>query len=400
MEYFVLASVGLAFLAYSVSIRQLEIVEITGPMFFVLVGMLIAYMMPTSVTSKAEFLQSDLDTLLPLIELTLSIFLFTDAAKTKISVLKHSFQYPSLLLFLALPLTLFAGIVIASLMFTQLTLVQAGLIAIILTPTDAALSKGLLSSEQVPEKIREGINTESGLNDGLCVPVFLMLMLFAQEPETSVSLASIAGIFSRELVVAIVIAIVAMAMFIPLIKFAMKRHYFSNNTSPFLVIGMAMAIFSIAQSVHSSGFIAVFVAGLIFDRFTDKGLTEQLVEDSEHIADFTSLLIWCLFGYVCSYLVFPEINWQVTVFAILSVTLIRIIPVMLSLQFTKLNIKERFTFAWFGPRGLASIVFTLMVIDTQIENKYQIATVAMTTILFSVFIHGMSTKPIADSYAK
>ncbi|MCQ8878296.1 cation:proton antiporter [Pseudoalteromonas shioyasakiensis] len=400
MEYFVLASVGLAFLAYSVSIRQLEIVEITGPMFFVLVGMLIAYMMPTSVTSKAEFLQSDLDTLLPLIELTLSIFLFTDAAKTKISVLKHSFQYPSLLLFLALPLTLFAGIVIASLMFTQLTLVQAGLIAIILTPTDAALSKGLLSSEQVPEKIREGINTESGLNDGLCVPVFLVLMLFAQEPETSVSLASIAGIFSRELVVAIVIAIVAMAMFIPLIKFAMKRHYFSNNTSPFLVIGMAMAIFSIAQCVHSSGFIAVFVAGLIFDRFTDKGLTEQLVEDSEHIADFTSLLIWCLFGYVCSYLVFPEINWQVTVFAILSVTLLRIIPVMLSLQFTKLNIKERFTFAWFGPRGLASIVFTLMVIDTQIENKYQIATVAMTTILFSVFIHGMSTKPIADSYAK
>jgi NhaP-type Na+/H+ or K+/H+ antiporter len=80
--------------------------------------------------------------------------------------------------------------------------------------------------------------------------------------------------------------------------------------------------------------------------------------------------------------------------------LIRIIPVMLSLQFTALNIKERFTFAWFGPRGLASIVFTLMVIDTQIENKYQIATIAMTTILFSVFIHGISTKPIADSFAK
>lgn len=396
MEYFVLASVGLAFLAYSVSIRQLEIVEVTGPMFFVLVGILIAFMLP----GESSYLQTDLAHLLPLIELTLSIFLFTDAAKSKLSVLKHSFQYPSLLLFLALPLTLFAGIVVASFMFTQLTLLQSALVAIILTPTDAALSKGLLNSEQVPEKIREGINTESGLNDGLCVPVFLILMLFAQEPETSFTASSIASIFTRELGLAIVIAIVAMSLFIPIIKYAMQRHYFSNNSSPFLVIGMAMAIFSIAQSNHSSGFIAVFVAGLIFDRFTEQSLREKLVEDSEHIAEFIGLLIWCLFGFVCSYVVFPELTWQVVLYAIMSVTILRIIPVMLSLQFTKLKMKDRFTFAWFGPRGLASIVFTMMVIDTQIENKYQIATIALTTILFSVFIHGMSTKPIADSYSK
>ena len=111
-------------------------------------------------------------------------------------------------------------------------------------------------------------------------------------------------------------------------------------------------------------------------------------------------MIWCLFGFVCAYLVIPKLNTEIIIYALLSTTLIRIIPVMLSLQFTALNIKERFTFAWFGPRGLASIVFTLMVIDTQIENKYQIATIAMTTILFSVFIHGISTKPIADSFAK
>ena len=396
MEYLVLSCVGLAFLIYSVSIRQLERVEITGPMFFVIVGVLIAFLLPVEFT----YIKSDLDNLLPLIELTLSIFLFTDAAKTKLSVLKHSFQYPSLLLFIALPLTLFFGIIVASVMFAQLSLVQAALVAIILTPTDAALSKGLLGAKQVPENIREGINTESGLNDGLCVPFFLLLMLLAQEPATSFSILSVAEVFARELGLAILIAIIAMAVFIPLIKFAMQRHYFSNTTSPFLVLGMAMAIFSIAQSVHSSGFIAVFVAGLIFDRFTEQDLREKLVEDSEHIADFTGLLIWCLFGFVCSYLVFPILTWQIAIFALLSTTLLRIIPVMLSLQFTNLKIKERFTFAWFGPRGLASIVFTMMVIDSAIENKYQIAAIAMTTIIFSVFIHGVSTKPIADSYEK
>lgn len=376
MEYIVLAVVGLAFLIYSLSMHQLERAEITGPMFFVIIGALLGILLP----SKTAHLTRDLDHLLPLIELTLSIFLFTDAAKTKLTVLKHSFQYPSLLLFVALPLTL--------------------LVAIILTPTDAALSKGLLNSSAVPEKIREGINTESGLNDGLCVPIFLVLMLLAKEPASAFSVYDTILVFARELGVAILVAIAAMGLIIPAIKFAMQRHYFSNNTSPFLVVGMAMAIFSIAQSLHSSGFIAVFVAGLIFDRFTDLTLRLKLVEDSEHIADFTGLLIWCLFGFVCSYLVLPELSWALVVFALLSTTLIRIIPVMLSLQFTKLKMKERFTFAWFGPRGLASIVFTLMVIDSSIENKYLIATIAMTTILFSVFIHGMSTKPIADSYLK
>lgn len=396
MEYSVLAAVGLAFLIYSLSMHQLERAEITGPMFFVIIGALLGILLP----SKTAHITRDLDHLLPLIELTLSIFLFTDAAKTKLTVLKHSFQYPSLLLFVALPLTLFAGIIIASLMFTQLTLIQAALVAIILTPTDAALSKGLLNSSAVPEKIREGINTESGLNDGLCVPIFLVLMLLAQEPSSTISVADTVLVFARELGVAIIIAALSMAIIIRLIKFSMVRHYFSNNTSPFLVVGIAMTIFSIAQSFHSSGFIAVFVAGLIFDKFTEQSLREKLVEDSEHIADFTALLIWCLFGFVCSYLVLPELSWALAVFALLSTTLIRIIPVMLSLQFTNLKMKDRFTFAWFGPRGLASIVFTLMVIDTNIENKYQIATIAMTTILFSVFIHGMTTKPIADSFSK
>lgn len=396
MEYIVLTIIGLSFFTYSISIRQLESVEITGPMFFVLVGMLIAYLLPNEVKN----LDYEYISLLPFIELTLSIFLFTDAAKTKLNVLKHSYHYPSLLLFIALPLTLLLGIATASFMFADLTLIQSALVAIILTPTDAALSKALLTNESVPEKIREGINTESGLNDGLCVPIFLILMVFAQEPKTSFTLLSAAAIFTRELGLALLIAVIAMSIFIPFIRYAMNHHYFSNNSSPFLVIGITATIFSIAQYFQSSGFIAVFVAGLIFGRHTEHKLKEKLVEDSEHIADFTGLLIWCIFGFVCSYVVFPVLTWQLIIFALLSTTLIRILPVMLSLLFTKLAIKERFTFAWFGPRGLASIVFTMMVIDTSIENKNQIAAIALTTILMSVFIHGMSTKPITDSYKK
>ena len=396
MEYLVISFIGVLFLVYSLTFRQLEKTEVTGPMFFVIGGILLATLLP----NESSRIKTGIDFLLPFIELTLSIFLFSDAAKSKLSVLRHSFQYPSLLLFIALPLTLLLGIAVGLFLFADLSVIQAALLAIILTPTDAALSKGLLASTQVPEKIREGINTESGLNDGLCVPIFLIFILLAKNPESAITATQTLSVFGRELGLALLIAFTSTAIFIPCLNFAMKRHYFAQNTSPFLLLGFAMAVFSITQYFHGSGFIAVFVAGLLFDKYASTKINKELIEDSEHIADFTSLMIWCLFGFVCAYLVLPKLNLAIITYALLSTTLIRIIPVMLSLQFTALTIKERFTFAWFGPRGLASIVFTLMVIDTQIENKFQIATIAMTTILFSVFIHGISTKPIADSFAK
>ena len=396
MEYLVISFIGVLFLVYSLTFRQLEKTEVTGPMFFVIGGILLATLLP----NESSRIKTGIDFLLPFIELTLSIFLFSDAAKSKLSVLRHSFQYPSLLLFIALPLTLLLGIAVGLFLFADLSVIQAALLAIILTPTDAALSKGLLASTQVPEKIREGINTESGLNDGLCVPIFLIFILLAKNPESAITATQTLSVFGRELGLALLIAFTSTAIFIPCLNFAMKRHYFAQNTSPFLLLGFAMAVFSITQYFHGSGFIAVFVAGLLFDKYATTKISKELIEDSEHIADFTSLMIWCLFGFVCAYLVLPKLNLAIITYALLSTTLIRIIPVMLSLQFTALTIKERFTFAWFGPRGLASIVFTLMVIDTQIENKFQIATIAMTTILFSVFIHGISTKPIADSFAK
>jgi NhaP-type Na+/H+ or K+/H+ antiporter len=396
MPYLIISFIGCLFLIYSLSIRQLERKEVTGPMFFVLGGMSLAWLIATKETT----LENGIDFVLPLIEVTLSIFLFSDAAKSKLGVLKHSFQYPSLLLFIALPITFLFGTACALFLFSELSLLQAALIAVILTPTDAALSKDLLMSNHVPEKLREGINTESGLNDGLCVPLFLILILIAQNPETAITFSTLSKVFITELGVGILVAVTSVAILIPLLRLAYSRHYFEKNTSPFLLFGFVMAVFAITQYFNGSGFIAAFVAGLMFDQFADKKISEELISGSEHIADFSSLLIWCLFGFVCAHLVFSHITLEIIIYSLLSTTVIRIFPVMLSLALTKLTLKEKFTFAWFGPRGLASIVFTLMVLESEIDNQYNIATIAMTTILFSVFIHGISTHPIIKSYIK
>lgn len=229
MEYLVISFIGALFLVYSLTFRQLEKTEVTGPMFFVIGGIALATLLP----NESSRIKTGIDFLLPFIELTLSIFLFSDAAKSKLGVLRHSFQYPSLLLFIALPLTLLLGIAVGLFLFVDLSVIQAALLAIILTPTDAALSKGLLASTQVPEKIREGINTESGLNDGLCVPIFLIFILLAKNPESAITATQTLSVFGRELGLALLIAFASTAIFIPCLNFAMKRHYFAQNTSPF-----------------------------------------------------------------------------------------------------------------------------------------------------------------------
>ncbi len=396
MDYLIFAFVGMLYLVYSLTTRQLGRHEVTGPIFFVVGGFLLAWLIPY----KHDTLLNSIDMALPLVEITLSLFLFADAAKSKLNVLKHSFQYPSLLLFLALPLTLILGMVTALFFFDNLTVVQVGLLAIVLTPTDAALSKGLLENKNVPEKIQEGINTESGLNDGLCVPIFLLFLLLAEDADSAISAWTILEVFTRELGIAVFVAIIGLAIFIPALNFAFRHKFFVKTSSPFLLVGFVTVLFSITQSLHGSGFIAVFCGGLLFDRFCDPALRERVVADSEHVADFVSLLIWLMFGCVFAYLVLPRIDYVIVLYAILSATLIRIIPVMLSLQFTKLSIKDRFTFAWFGPRGLASIVFTLMIMESDVALKYEIATITMMTILCSVFIHGISTRPLSNSYRK
>lgn len=396
MEYLILAAFGAVFLIYSLLIRQLDKHEVTGPMFFVIVGIVFALVLP----GFTNELQGNFSYLLPVIELTLGVILFSDAAKSRLKVLEHSLQYPSLLLLLALPLTIILGTLTALVIFDSFSLIQAMLLALILSPTDAALSKSLLLTSAVPAHIREGINTESGLNDGLCVPLFLILLGIAEFPLASISVTEVVVLFSRELGIAILIAVLCVTALIPLLKAAYARHYFATRSSPFLLVSFIILVFSLTQYANGSGFIAAFVAGLLYARFAPTKLSHRLIEDSEYLADLVALLVWCLLGMVSVYLVFDKLSWSIVLYACLSATLIRMLPVMLSLLFTSLNYKERLTFAWFGPRGLASIVFTLMLLDAQISGAEQIAIIAITTILISVFIHGISTNPIAHSYNK
>ncbi|MEO2279871.1 cation:proton antiporter [Pseudoalteromonas pernae] len=393
MEYYIAIILAIAFFVYSISFRQLARAELTGPMYFVLVGIAIAASFIDSFESSQP-----LDTLLPLVELTLAVFLFSDAAQTRIAVLKREYKYPLTLLFFALPLTFFATLFTGYVLFPHTSLIALALIAIILTPTDAALSKGILEAKAVPAKVREAINVESGLNDGLCVPIFLFLFL-SWQTDSWQSPSKMIEFVIKEIGIAFICSVVITYIATKLILFSALRHYFEKASSPFLILSLAIINFSVAQALGGSGFVAAFCAGLIFDKLYVRTSDVKLIQQSETIADFFAYLIWCLFGvYTYWQLQTIDLTTNKIIFAIVAATLVRVVPVMLCLILSNgINLKDKFTIAWFGPRGLASIVFTLMVLDSTDGLISELTTL---TILVSVFIHGVTTRPIAKSYEK
>lgn len=388
MEYINLAFVGLAAFVYSITLRQLEHNEITGPMFFVFLGFLITFVDPVI---DIDFLSSAMQLV---IELTLASVLFVDAANADLKVLRRNYTYPLLLLIVALPLTFIFSALTMSFIFTSVPFLSAALVAIIITPTDAALSRSLLKADSVPISLREGINTESGLNDGLCVPIFLFLLAIATNQPNDQAVTFALELLSRELGIAIIVATCLMSVILWLVRYCENKHYFLNNSSPFLFTAIAVFIYSFTQALEGSGFIAVFISGLIFDWFYKGYSKNKFVKDSEQLADFMSAIIWCLFGFTAFNLLTDTISIAIICYALLSLTILRMLPVIISLYFTELSVKEKLTFGWFGPRGMASIVFTLMLYQTEIENKEFLVSVCFTVIILSVMIHGLSTKPI------
>ncbi|MCO7188689.1 MULTISPECIES: cation:proton antiporter [unclassified Pseudoalteromonas] len=381
--YLVLAWMGLAIFLYSIAIRQLKRAEFTGPMWFVLFGCALGWYFQESLSLRLENLRE----FLPLVELILAIFLFSDAAKTRLRVLLHSYQLP-LLLLLALPLTMGLAALGAHWLLS-LPWLPGLILAIMLTPTDAALCQSFIQDKQVPAKLREAINVESGLNDGLCVPVFLFLLsssIHTQAPSGH----SLLMLFLQEVGIALAVALMLTIAAIWLIKLTYRHHFFAAKSSPFLFIGIAIGVFSLTQLLEGSGFIAVFISGLLFDYGFRDAFKDKLIEESEQIAELAAYILWVIFGISASVLLFTAFEWQIWLYALLAVVVFRFIPVMVLLMPTRLDWRAQVTLAWFGPKGLASVVLSLMLLGSNLAYSLLLTKITAATVLLSIFIFGVS----------
>ncbi|AIY67140.1 cation:proton antiporter domain-containing protein [Pseudoalteromonas piratica] len=385
-EYILIIVITSSLIIYSLFARQFHNFRISGPMFMLASGLVYSYY-----SYVPDQLNIQLAPFKIFIELTLALILFTDAAKTKLAVLKTSYHYALLLLLLALPFTFIFGTALGTWLFPELSIIFVALLAIISTPTDAALSSSFIDNDAIPEKTREAVNVESGLNDGLAVPIFLLLLTTAlnqQEPSFYETLA----VTIREIGIAIVIALIATPLFFKLAIYSESHRLYNLDSEAFICVAIAVVIYLITQYFGGSGFFAAFIAGLLFDIKFKNAFKPQRVNNAHALANTCALIIWFIFAHFAYFYLHSGVSLNAILFALLALTIMRMIPVILSFMFTKLAFKQRFLLAWYGPRGLASVVFTLILIQTLKDVPKVVIDSAILTIILSVIFHGISAK--------
>lgn len=390
-----LAVIAAFLLVYSLIAGRFESKLVNGPLLFLLTGWLLG-------PGGLELLSLSIDSagIKLLAELTLVIVLFNDAANTNWQVLLANRQLPIRLLLIGLPLTLLCGALFGHWIFPDLPLLEMAILSTILAPTDAALGKAVVSNPAVPAPVREGLNQESGLNDGICVPVLLLLLALIAPTEQHAGTATLAiTLMLEEIGIGLLVAFVLTSLTIRLLKISYLNGWQLPLWRQLTMPGLALLCFALAQTLGGSGFIASFVGGL----FIGHRLGEHkhaYMDSCEGYGDLLSVVIWMVFGATLMPILPELLHWQYWLYAIASLTLLRMVPVWLSLIGTGLKPELKLFIGWFGPRGLASIVFAVMVLQNEpslIGQRPIIATV-LCTIILSVILHGLTANPWVERF--
>jgi NhaP-type Na+/H+ or K+/H+ antiporter len=396
-EYQILTVLAAFAFLYSVIASRLERTPISGAVVYLFVGLACG---PYGL--KLIELNVDGEGLKRLAEFTLALVLFSDAANANLGVLRKIKAFPIRLLLIGLPLTIAAGFGVGCLIFDQLTFFEIALLATMLAPTDAALGQAVVTNEAVPSSVRESLNVESGLNDGICVPVLLVLLALATGAASGDETASLViRLPIQEIGLGAVVGLSLAVVGSFVLKWCGTRGWITGAWIQIPVVALAMFCFAFSQWLGGSGFIGCFVGGLVFGGLTrSHKVKEEVLNGAEGAGNVMSLLTWFTFGAVVFGKSLQHFSWQVLVYAILSLTIVRIVPVFICLIGTTLRNDSKLFIGWFGPRGLASIVFIVMVIDAKLPGNETLTAVVTGTVALSIIAHGLSAVPFSKLYAK
>jgi NhaP-type Na+/H+ or K+/H+ antiporter len=285
------------------------------------------------------------------------------------------------------------GMVAGGIVFRGFSWIELGILATLLAPTDAALGKPVVTNQAVPSKLRESLNVESGLNDGICVPVlFLFIAFFSTQTGDGIKFSYGLALFAKQIGIGLAVGFGITFIGDRLVNYSQQRGWISKSWETVVIVALAFSCFTLAQIAGGSGFIACFTGGLLYSTLNRK-YKHDILEEAEGIGDTLSMLTWIIFSSVIIAANLRYFTWDIIIYALLSLTLIRMIPVLISLLKSGITWKERLFIAWFGPRGLASIVFAIIILDIGLPNQKTIVLTAACTILLSIILHGLTANP-------
>ena len=387
-----LALIALALLAVAAVSGRLEGSPVTPPMLFVAFGLVAG----TEVLGGIDVSGTG-STVRALAEATLALVLFCDASRIDLRHLKGEVALPARLLGIGLPLTIALGAAAAALVFGGLTFGEAVILGIVLAPTDAALGQAVVVEPRVPQRIRQGLNVESGLNDGVCVPLLFAAVAIA-DLESDISGGRGPGaLVLEEIGYGVLGGVVAGVVIAELVK---RRELVAAAWLQMIPAAGAALAYGIASALGGSGFIAAFVAGAVFRRALgrDPATLNRLSDEVGSVLDGVTFI---LFGAVLLGPALASATWHEALYALLSLTIVRMLPVAIAMARSHARAPTVAFVGWFGPRGLASIVFAVIVVEESgLPDEHLIATVVYLTVGLSVLAHGLTAAPLAARYAR
>ena len=375
--------------------RRLTDTPFTPAMAFVLIGLLVGPLVIGDVTVAPASA-----TVRTLAEATLAVVLFADASRIRLRLLRREYAVPLRLLGIGLPLTIVAGAVLAIAIFPHLDTAEAVVLAVLLAPTDAALGQAVVTEPRLPSRIRQGLNVESGLNDGICVPL-LLIALAAADIEGNVTTSHHAiAIVAEEIGYGILGGAAAGLVTAAVVAIGDRRDLISGPWLQLIPIAGAALAYGIAVALGGSGFIAAFIAGAVFGALVSHE-SEEASRLNEELGGLLGGLTFLIFGAVLLGTALKHVSWQAALYAVLSLTIVRMLPVAIAMFGSGARRQTVGFLGWFGPRGLASIVFAVITIqEAHLAGSNTILLATYLTVGLSVAAHGLTAAPLARRYAR
>jgi NhaP-type Na+/H+ or K+/H+ antiporter len=385
-------TVGAVLILYSAVSGPLDRRSVTSAMAFVTVGFLIG---PRALDLLHVSLESA--TVERVTELALVFLLFGDSARLDLGRLRREFGWPSRLLLIGLPLTMLAGFGAGLLVLPAIGLANAFLLSTMVCSTDAALGQRVVEDPAVPARVRQALDVESGLNDGLAVPFFLVALDISMATLDRAVPAAVAREAASQIGWGVAAGVGVGALAGLIFRYSDKRGWLRGEWLQIFTLAVALTAWALAGALGGSGFIAAFVGGMAFGQVSRQH-GPRVSYLTEQAGGLLAAIVWIGFGALAISRVLHDITWQVILYALISLTVVRMLPVALAMFHSGAARPTVAFLGWFGPRGLASVVFALLALERGIPQARTVLTTVTVTVALSVFLHGLTAAPLVAAY--
>ena len=388
-------TIAIALLAFGLVSRRIQGSMLTGPMLFAALGFAVGPdgvgLVPIHVTHEGLHL---------LAEITLILVLFSDAANLNLRQLRRDHNLPVRLLTIGLPFSIVLGAVCALALLAGFSIWEALLLAAILAPTDAALGQAVIVNPAVPVRIRQTLNVESGLNDGIAFPFVLVFATVATMADTGEQVSDWLLFALMQVGLGPLAGIAVGFVGAKLVAFCNRAGWMSQTAEGIVVLALAFAAYQAAELIGGNGFISTFAAGLTFGNTLGRHC-KFLFEFADAEGQFLILLTFMAFGSAMIPMALPDITAVYLLYAVLTLTVIRMLPVSVAMLGTGMSPVTSAFLGWFGPRGLASVLYVLVVLEgSELPHRHEIFVICTLTIMLSIVLHGVSAVPAARWYGR